>query len=91
MVVNFFAWRWTCAVFCWSYFALHCRMSEFAVGLSQFFVCWRRRGKFFVELAWLTFWFNVGLAQFFVGVALSEFPVGLSQFFVLAAVGKMFG
>ena len=36
-----------------------------------------------VELAWLTFWFCVGLAQFFFGVAaLSGFPVGLSHFFV---------
>ena len=36
-------------------------------------------GDFVFELAWLTFWFNVGLAQFFVGIALSGFPVGLSH------------
>ena len=46
----------------------------------------------FFELAWLTFLLGVGLAQFFVGVALSEFAVGLSQFFVcLAAVGENCG
>ena len=39
-----------------------------------------RRWGFVFELAWLTFWFNVGLAQFFVGIALSGFPVGLSHF-----------
>jgi hypothetical protein len=33
--------------------------------------------------------FHVGLAQFFVGVALSEFPVvGLLQFFARAVAGK---
>ena len=74
-MLNFFAWRWTCAVLCWSYtvgiccwsFAVFCFLAE-------------RRWGFVFELAWLTFWFNVGLAQFFVGIALSEFPVGLSHF-----------
>ena len=44
----------------------------------------QRRGKYFVELAWLTtFLFNVGLlVQVLVGVVQSEFYVGLSQFFV---------
>ena len=33
--------------------------------------------------------FHVGLAQFFVGVALSEFPVGLSHICGSARAGKM--
>ena len=44
----------------------------------------RRRGNFFVGVAWLTFLLGVGLAQFFVGIALSEFAVGLSQFLLFA-------
>ena len=39
----------------------------------------RRRGKCFVGLAWLTFLLGVGLAQFFVGVPLSEVSVSLSH------------
>jgi hypothetical protein len=47
-------------------------LSEFHVGLSQFFLFERRSEKCVVELAWLPFLLDVGLAQFFVGVALSE-------------------
>ena len=48
----------------------------------------QRWGKCFVELAWLNFLFGVGLAQFFVGAALSDFPVRLSQFFCLSGGGE---
>jgi hypothetical protein len=58
----------------------------FLLGCRSFWLE-RRWGKYFVELSWLTFLFNIGLAQFFVGVALSDFPVGLSQFFVLLIGG----
>ena len=40
-MVNFFAWRWACAVF------VGVALSEFAVGLSQFFVCLAAVGEMF--------------------------------------------
>ena len=40
----------------------------------------RRLGRSFVGLPWLTILLGVGLAQFFVGVALSDFSVGLLHF-----------
>jgi hypothetical protein len=57
---------------------------------SFLFVLWRW-GECFVELAWLTFLFNVGLAQFFVGVELRCLSFLLGFHFFLVAVGEMFG
>jgi hypothetical protein len=56
------------------------------LGFSIFLFA-RWQGQRFVELAWLTFLFNVGLAHCFVGVELSEFPVGPSWFFCLSGSG----
>ena len=71
---------------CRAQFLLELRCRSFLLVFCSFLFEWRW-GKCFVELAWLNFLFNVGLAQFFVGVAPSDFPVGLSQFFVLLIGG----
>jgi hypothetical protein len=72
----------------------------FSVALAEFFwsgavgapcwalavFVWAVAAKGFVELAWLTFSFRAGLAQFFVGGVLSVFPAGLTQFCVWAVM-----
>jgi hypothetical protein len=55
---------------------LRCR--NLLLDFRSFLFVWRRWGKCFVELAWLTFCSTLGLRSFFVGVALSGLPVGLS-------------
>jgi hypothetical protein len=57
-------------------------LSEFPVGLPQFFVRAMMTGDGFVGLSRLNFFFALGLRNFCVGVALPGSPVGPSQFFV---------
>ena len=82
MVNNVFVQRWACLLrnFCWSY----------AVGVLYWAVAvFSLTGGGENNLLKSRGWF-VGLAQFFVGVVLSDFPVRLSQFFVWAAAREMF-
>jgi hypothetical protein len=76
-VVNFFVQRWSHAVFCWS-----CAVGFFCWAFAVFCLSGGRGNVLLSSRGWLTFLFNVGLTQCFVGVALSDFSAGLSQIFV---------
>ena len=73
LVVRSFLLSYAAGFFCWA-FAIFCSSGG-------------RGGVFIVLLAWLTFLIDVGLAQFFVGVALLEFSVGRWSFAVFCLGG----